>query len=249
MMTILEIALLLCAPAIGSFICLTADRFGGPRGILSGRSQCDHCGRTLTIRDLVPILSFLILRGQSRCCGKPLRTTLLLAEILSLLLTLWAATITDGTIFVLSCLLAWTLLGLTLIDLRLFRLPDGGTLALVVTGLGVSAMGWSGLILEHVLAAVLGFSAFAAIGAVWRRTRGIDGLGLGDAKLLAAGGAWTGLAGLPSVLIWACLSGLIHAGWLGWKGGALDRQTAIPFGPALALGIWLTWLHGPVVLT
>ena len=79
---------------------------------------------------------------------------------------------------------------------------------------------------------------------VYRRLRGREGMGLGDAKLLGAAGAWVGWQGLAGVLLIAAVTGLATAVVL----RRTSLSDALPFGPFLALGIWLTWLYGPLVL-
>ena len=71
--------------------------------------------------------------------------------------------------------------------------------------------------------------------------RGIDGLGRGDAKLLAAGGAWCGWIGLPFIVLIASLGGIIQ----GLISGAFrgEARRPIPFGPALSLAIFLVWIY------
>jgi leader peptidase (prepilin peptidase)/N-methyltransferase len=78
----------------------------------------------------------------------------------------------------------------------------------------------------------------------YRRLRGRDGLGRGDAKLLAAGGAWLGWSALPWVVLLAALLGLLLALLQRLRGERLTAETAVPFGPALALAIWLIWIYG-----
>ncbi len=224
---------------------LVADRFGSGRSSVHGRSVCDHCGETLAARDLVPIGSWLMLSRKSRCCGKTLPWRYPLVELTALVLAVWAVWVSPPGIALLGALLGWWLLALSLIDLRCLRLPDTGTLPLMLFGLGVSAAGLTGPLLVHLLGAGIGYTALAGIGWAYRRFRGIDALGLGDAKLLAAAGAWLGAHALPSVLIWACLSGLAFAVLRGWRSG-LSMSTAIPFGPFLALGFWMGWLYGPI---
>ncbi|HYH17479.1 MAG TPA: A24 family peptidase [Azospirillum sp.] len=147
-----------------------------------------------------------------------------------------------------GCVLGWSLLAMSLIDAREHRLPDVLTLPLIPAGLAVT---WwevpdDAVLLDHALAAVLGYSAFALLAAGYRRLRGRDGLGLGDAKLLAAAGAWVGLAGLPSVVLLAALSGLAVTLVRGWVTGAAVHGVPLAFGPYLALAFWVVWLHGAV---
>jgi leader peptidase (prepilin peptidase)/N-methyltransferase len=91
-----------------------------------------------------------------------------------------------------------------------------------------------------------GYLLLWAVAWVYRRLRGRDGLGLGDAKLLAAAGAWVGAGGLPSVLAGAAIAALAAAGGMMLAGRRLDRHTALPFGPFLAAATWLVWLFGPI---
>ena len=72
------------------------------------------------------------------------------------------------------------------------------------------------------------------------RLRKYQGLGLGDVKLLAASGVWIGIAGVPIQLLVASLTALAAAGLLRLAGLAMTRQTSLPFGPFLALGLLIT---------
>lgn len=242
----LSVAFCLASPAVASFGHLFANRMAaGEHGALWGRSCCDHCGRPLGWAELVPILSWLWLRGQSRCCAKPLEARHLGVEAAALAGALWAVLMTSGPVLAISIGLFWVLMALSLIDLATWRLPDMGTLGLVLAGLGLSLAGLTGPVGSHALGTVLGFTCIYGLRWIWQRLRGVEAIGLGDAKLLAAAGAWLGVAALPSVLLWACLAGFVLA--LG-AGRALDLRMAVPFGPALAFGFWVTWLHGPLVL-
>ena len=146
-----------------------------------------------------------------------------------------------------SAPLAVALIALSIIDLRTMRLPDALTLPLIVAGpLIALALGWDGA-LWRVGSAAAGFLSLFAVAEGYRAWRGRAGLGLGDAKLFAAAGAWLGLEGLPSVLLWAsctALLGVFVAILLRRQVGAATR---VPFGPFLAFGFWMVWLYGPIV--
>jgi prepilin signal peptidase PulO-like enzyme (type II secretory pathway) len=77
--------------------------------------------------------------------------------------------------------------------------------------------------------------------------RGVQGLGLGDVKFLAAAGIWTGLADFPLLLLIATLAALVLAGILHLTGRAVTARTAIPFGPSLALGLLATLVLQPLM--
>jgi leader peptidase (prepilin peptidase)/N-methyltransferase len=94
------------------------------------------------------------------------------------------------------------------------------------------------------MAAVAGYAAFRLLEIGYRALRGRDGLGQGDAKLAAAAGAWAGLAALPLVVFGAALAGLCIGLLARWRGERIGAATALPFGPALALALWVVWLYG-----
>ncbi|MCG8440224.1 MAG: prepilin peptidase, partial [Caulobacterales bacterium] len=146
---------LVLAPFVGSFLGVLADRAGADLSPLRGRSRCDHCGRTLAARDLVPVLSWVLAGGRSRCCGERLRIFHPAVEIGAFALTVWAVLTTSGLILIASVLLGWTLLALSLIDLKLMRLPDVGTLPLLIAGLAIASFGFAGPPWAHALGAAL----------------------------------------------------------------------------------------------
>ena len=246
--SVLAVGICLVSPVVASFALLLADRMRQGRGLdLWGRSRCDHCDAVLTVDALIPILSWIRFGGRSRCCLRPLRWRLVAVELVALLGAIWAAFLTSGPVLIASAMLLWVLLWLCLVDLDQFRLPDSGTLPLILAGLALALGGVTGAPLWHALGAVAGYAVVAVLRTVWWHLRGVEAIGLGDAKLLAAAGAWCGLVAIPSVLLWACATGLSFALVSGIRNGSLQAQTAIPFGPAIALGFWVTWLHGPLV--
>lgn len=120
------------------------------------------------------------------------------------------------------------------IDLKRHIIPNGLNLALLVAGLGLAA--WRDPDLASVLLrggeAALAYGLFRGVRALHARWRGRIGLGLGDVKFLAAATAWTGLPGLPLVLLVASLSALLVVGL-----ARLDAGARLPFGPFLVLGL------------
>ena len=129
------------------------------------------------------------------------------------------------------------LVRLAAIDLRTFRLPDRLTLPLAAAGLGWSAWVAGGWPVMAIAGAAAGYGCFALLGWIHHRRRGIEGLGLGDAKLLAAGGAWLGVGVLPWIVLLAACGALGSALVLRSGGGR------IAFGPWLALAIAACWAH------
>ena len=144
-----------------------------------------------------------------------------------------------------SAILGAILVALSCIDVQTFRLPNVLTLPLVALGLIFTVIfAWDDLWLR-IAAAGLGYAALYFVAEVYLRTRGHPGLGLGDAKLFAASGAWLGLEGLPGVLLIASLAALAWAALSRFSGRKITAQTRLAFGPFLAFGTWIVWLYGP----
>lgn len=137
--------------------------------------------------------------------------------------------------------LSAALAALAVIDARTFRLPDVLTLPLIAAGLAFALVSGAGIWL-HVLGAGLGYLSLVAVEVAYRRLRGRDGLGRGDAKLFAAGGAWCGAAALPLILLAASASALLFIVVLRLFRPGVGATTMIAFGPFLAFGIWIVWI-------
>ena len=145
--------------------------------------------------------------------------------------------------------LGWALLWLAVIDARSLLLPDKITLPLIAAGLLAGYALHPALFMDHVFGAIAGYLVLWGVGVAFEAYRGHAGLGLGDAKLFAAAGAWLTWAALPTVLAIASFAGLALALVNRMTDGAKaaeGKAEPLPFGPPLALGIWLVWLYGPI---
>jgi leader peptidase (prepilin peptidase) / N-methyltransferase len=160
-------------------------------------------------------------------------------------LALWRAGTPDASVLVLSLGLAVALVALSEFDRRTFRLPDLITIPLALCGVLAAALMGNG-VLWHLFSAALGLALILLVDWGYRAWRGFDGIGLGDAKLFAASGAWLGAQALPSVLLWACVSALGVLLLMHMSGRRVGARTAIPFGSFLAFGTWLVWCLGPL---
>ncbi|MEL7539900.1 MAG: A24 family peptidase [Pseudomonadota bacterium] len=166
--------------------------------------------------------------------------TIGLAAIYGLLFSLLgSANRTSGLDLMASLGLGGTLLLLSYIDLRTGLLLDILTWPLVAVGLGYAAH--NGSLASALAGAATGYVLIAGLALIWRRLRGYEGIGLGDAKLLAAGGAWVGIYHLPMVLLIASGIGLLIALTVSQKSRSDEEHVAIVFGPCLALGVWIAW--------
>lgn len=238
--------LIAVALPVGSFVGLVIDRLPEAEGPTGARSHCAHCGAALTARDLVPVASWLATRGRCRHCGAWIGWFYPVVELAALAIALLSVGVDRGFEAWVDAGLGWWLLTLAWIDWRHTILPDGLTLPLVVLGLAVAGDLEPERLWDPLLGVVFGYLVLWAVGWVYRRLRGREGLGLGDAKLFAASGAWVGVTGLPSVLAGAAIAGLAAAAAMRLAGQRLDRHSALPFGPFLAAATWLVWLFGPI---
>lgn len=237
---------LLLAPVVGSFLGVVIERLPAGRPILRGRSQCAGCGETLSARDLVPLATWLARRGRCRCSRVRLSVFYPAIELAALAVALSAVAVLSGWLLWASLALGWTLLTLAVIDWRHYQLPDALTLPLIPAGLVVAWAIDPTRVGAHAIGAAAGWLAFAALAWLYRRLRGRDGLGGGDAKLLAVAGAWLGWPALPGVVLLAAGTGLALALARALGGAKLTATERIAFGPCLALAIWLVWLFGPL---
>lgn len=151
-----------------------------------------------------------------------------------------AAVLTTPDIFLAwaNSFLGWGLFALAWIDGRHFRLPDALTLPLLLLGLGAAWLLEPWLLTDRAAGAIFGYVAFRLIGWGYAAWRGQDGLGQGDAKLLAAGGAWVGAEDLSWVVMLAAIAGICWFGLRSVQGVPVTAQSRLPFGPFLALAIW-----------
>ena len=203
----------------------------------------------LGVAELVPLASFAWQRGRCAGCGAAIGWFHPMIELAALAVAGLMVLMADGDSLVLwaGCVLGWTCLTLGLIDLRHQRLPDVLTLPLLLAGLAVCFLRSPELLGLHALAAALGWLGFRALGLLYQRLRGAPGLGQGDAKLLAAAGAWVGPAMLPDVFGGAAL--LTLRGVLGeaaWHRRKPDRARRLPLGPGLAAATFGVWLLSAV---
>ncbi len=233
---------LLAAPFAGSFMGVLITRLPNHAPIAMARSACPHCGTSLGPIDLVPLLSFAVLRGQCRHCGKPIGLFHPAVELAALAVAAMAIAANPNPLHIwINCVLGWTLLTLAWIDWTTFLLPDVLTLPLLLAGLVVTWVWDPDALTDHSLAAVAAYLALQGLALAYRRLRGFDGLGGGDAKLIAAAGAWCGIAALPLVVLGSALIGLLAALGLVLAGRTVTSTTRIPFGPCIALAFWLVW--------
>lgn len=247
MSDILTIILFILSLIAGSFLTVIITRIPLKKNFVMGRSKCPNCDHTIGVIYLVPFVSWILLGGRCRYCQQKISLLYPIIEWGALGVFIWSYMTLPHDFLWASCLLGWFLLTLSAIDIRHHLLPDGLNFILLAVGLGFNFLYFPESMIDVLAGTIIGYVLFGAISWAYHRIRHVDGLGLGDAKLLAAAGAWVGWQGLTSVILISSVSGLIIATlWI-----IISKKEPytykIPFGPFLASGIWLTWLYGPIV--
>jgi leader peptidase (prepilin peptidase) / N-methyltransferase len=226
---------------VGSFLATIAVRWPAGRSVLTGRSACDSCGRTLAALELVPLVSGAVARGKCRSCGAAIDQRHLLVEAGCAAIGVAAGLAAPGWQGAAGAVFGWLLLVLAILDASDFWLPDELVAALALGG-AASAWWCPPDLAERVIGGVAGFALLWLVAAGYRRWRGRDGMGGGDPKLLGAIGLWLGWRLLPAVLL---VAGLVGLGWVAFqhlRGRGLARDDALPLGTLLAIAAYPAWL-------
>ncbi|MCW3838064.1 prepilin peptidase [Sphingomonas canadensis] len=225
----------------GSFIATVAVRWPEGRSALAGRSACDGCGKSLRAHELVPLLSYLLLRGRCAACGAAIRPAHPAIELIGLAIGLGAGIAAPGIEGAAGAAFGWLLLALGALDLAAFWLPNLLTGALAALGLAGALAGIGPPLEPRLIGGAAGFLSLWAVAAGYRAMRGRDGLGGGDPKLFGAIGLWLGWRMLPLVLLGACLLAFAAILALSLRGRRPAMGDRMPLGVFLAAAAWIAW--------
>lgn len=218
----------------------------GPRfDLLLPSSRCPHCGHVLRAWENIPLLSYVLLRGQCRGCHVSISMRYPMVELVCGLLSAWV-----GLHFGLTwqagaaLLLTWGLLAALLIDLDYQLLPDTIVLPLLWAGLMVNTCGLFVPLVDAVLGAAAGYLALWLVYWGFKLITGKEGIGHGDFKLLAVIGAWGGWSVLPATILAASVLGLIFSMFV-LRRRSVKRGVQIAFGPYIVVAGWvaLSWSY------
>jgi len=216
---------------IGSFLNVVIARLPEGENIAYPGSRCPHCHDAIPPWLNIPILSWIVLRGRCRACRAPISVRYPVVEALTATLFVACAArfgLTWAT--PVAWMLAGSLVVITFVDIDYWEIPDeislpGIPLGAALRPLVFGAPWWSGLV-----GAALGAGALALIRGFYLKFRGVEGMGLGDVKLLGMIGAFLGVGGLLPTILVASISGTLIGGLLllltGGSGGGEDDTSA-----------------------
>ncbi len=220
---------------IGSFLNVCIYRLPRRESLVHPRSRCTSCGRQLTWQDNVPVLSWAALRGRCRTCAAPVSAMYPIVELVT------AAVFVSGYLLygltplgAVRVAFACALIVLFVIDLQHRILPNVITLPGIVLGFACSLFlppGWR----DSLIGIAIGGGTLFLIAETYYRVRNIEGLGMGDVKLLGMIGAFLGWKLVLLTLIVASFAGsIIGVGLI--ASGRGNMKLALPFGTFLAVG-------------
>jgi leader peptidase (prepilin peptidase) / N-methyltransferase len=169
--------------------------------------------------------------------------------VLAVLAALIAAALYPVSVAISALFLTFVVLAITMTDVRHFIIPDVLSLPAIPAGVLASWLTSGGdgsqAVMMSVVGGLFGGALLYAVKAGYEHVRHVDGLGLGDIKLCAAGGAWLGPGDLAAMLLLASVAALIAVVIAMVVRGRRDitRMTALPFGAFIAPAIWLVWVY------
>jgi leader peptidase (prepilin peptidase)/N-methyltransferase len=222
---------------LGSFLVTVALRWPAGGSALAGRSMCDGCGTPVPPRHLLPLLSALLLRGRAHCCGAVIAPLHWQVEAAAALVGVAAGVVIPGPLGLAVAACGWLLVLIIVLDATEYWIPDSLVAAFAIGGLAASLVLPSPLE-DRLIGGAVGFVALWLIAALYRRTRGREGMGGADPKLFGAIGLWLGWRMLPPVLLLAAMIGLGVVAWRAATGRAVAADDALPFGAYLALAAY-----------
>ena len=227
---------LLCGLAFGSLITLLTYRLPLGEDVVVKPSRCPKCETKLQFIDLLPIVSWLFTQGRCRYCHAPISLRYPLTELVTVTVFLLLYGQYGLTAQGVLLALMWTaLMVMMIVDLEHTIIPDSVHVALIILGVGYHVL--MGTPAEDVVG---GFFLGGFIGLSlhhgYRLIRKRDGLGFGDVKFLAVAGLWLGMKPIVPFLFFAGVFGIVTG--LLWR--VLGKGPIFPFGPALALSLFLS---------
>ncbi len=239
-----ELYFFLTGLCFGSFANVVILRLPEGKSIVKPRSHCPKCSKTLSWWELIPVFSWIFLRGRCSKCGTAISYRYALVELImgGLFLAVYMKYGWSWDLIELL-ILSFGLVTVSFIDFDHMILPDVFTLPGIVLGVLGSFLSDSRSPLEAVLGVFLGGGVLWFLGLLYQWYRKEEGMGGGDVKLLAWIGAVLGFQSLPFVILVASLVGTavgLTQIWIRRQ----NMKTAIPFGPYLALGAILFYLGG-----
>ena len=241
---------------VGSFLNVVIHRYPRDESIVFPASHCPHCYTRSRWYDNFPVISYVVLLGRCRACKKPISIRYPLVELANALFYLALFLHTDATIGfpLLAAVVSMTIV-LIFIDAEIQILPDVIDLPGIAIGLTIGALSLgdayprlvlSVSLVDAILGALFGAAVLLAIIGIYWLVRRVEGMGLGDVKMLAMIGAVLGWRAIPAVLLLASIAGAVIGVPFALRSGR-GMQLPLPFGVFLGLAALAVLFFGPTL--
>ena len=219
-----------------------------PFNLAFPNSHCPNCDAPIRAWQNIPVISYVLLRGQCANCKVSISARYPIIEAVTALMSAIIAWQLGASLEMLAALFfTWSLIALTMIDADHKLLPDQITLPLLWAGLLLNSFSLFVPLYDAVWGAIGGYLSLWSVYWLFKILTGKDGMGYGDFKLLAALGAWLGWQSLLVIILLSSLVGAI-VGSIVLLANKQGRNTAIPFGPYLAAAGWIAFLWGDQII-
>lgn len=219
-----------------------------PFNLAFPNSHCPNCDAPIRAWQNIPVISYVLLRGQCANCKVSISARYPIIEAVTALMSAIIAWQLGASLEMLAALFfTWSLIALTMIDADHKLLPDQITLPLLWAGLLLNSFSLFVPLYDAVWGAIGGYLSLWSVYWLFKIITGKDGMGYGDFKLLAALGAWLGWQSLLVIILLSSLVGAI-VGSIILLANKQGRNTAIPFGPYLAAAGWIAFLWGDQII-
>lgn len=216
--------------------------------LLLPSSRCPHCDTPIKSWQNIPIISYLFLKGRCANCKTAISARYPLVEFITAIASIIVAAqfgMSLQTVFAL--LFTWSMIAITMIDYDEKFIPDSITLPVLWVGLLINMHGLFVPLDEAIYGVVAGYLSLWSFTKLFYVVTGKQGMGHGDFKLFALFGAWMGWHVLPFIILASSLVGAVF-GILLMATSNANRNTAIPFGPYLAVAGWIALLFGQQII-
>jgi leader peptidase (prepilin peptidase) / N-methyltransferase len=238
--------------SFGSFLNVCITRLPRHESVVKPRSRCPRCGAAIAARDNIPLLSFLLLRGRCRACRQSISWRYPAIELANASLWLLCWLKFGPSLRALGmAVFAFILLGLAAMDAETLRLPNALTLPGIVLGIiysGATHQHWLKYALLSASWAITVAGILLAISGFYWLLRRREGIGIGDAKLLALIAAWLGPSQLVLVFVLGVVSTAISGLGVILRRRRFDGNMPLPFGAFLCAASLFAMFYGQSIV-
>jgi len=236
----ISIVLFVFGTILGSFINCMAGRIVAGEDWIKGKSHCEHCNHELQALDLIPVLSYVFLGGKCRYCHKHISARYILTELALGILFVWRFLVfkTFDGILIRDLILITILMGLSLVDLDSYIIPDGFIIVGIINWLlGIFFVAdKKAYFLKGIIGGLFIGGMILVMSLIMDKILKKESLGGGDVKLLFMVCLYVGAYERLLILFLSCIIGLLFV--------VILKERKIAFGPSISIATFLVLLYG-----